>query len=574
MSTNDKNQSNAKLHIPRNFGFEATTNSDFYFVSYNSNDCDRISPYAQQIHDAGIPLWYDKGLIYGEKWEEEIGIRIAKSKAFILFFTKGILEKKESYAEMEFRIAKRQQKTTYIVMVDNLDDDYWKKYPRKSAFLDAVSQTHSCSCERIDYIIDKLKSEFEGGWLEATQTKDLPAVNGLPMENVLLTTNNASSSGLQSTKDLFSSKVKEKALPFTEPTIVDSETLLNGGYFTAKELSQRHVELDFLTVDGNLFPDALEIEGDADTWENMVLNTADCTGNLIINNKIVGYMDFVPVTPENFDLLRTQPFTDEYVAFYSFGGNFDIYVSMFSIDKNYAFPNNYKLFFQWIISRILDLRDSGVYINRIGFSIYSNSQAAALQSLGCKLVLKSKLKGFLYETRAKDLLNNKLLQNNIIKGRISTYDTYTSRNEGIIRECERIAEPLLYKNGGILHYEDAPSEADVIITARVQEKTVGYVCLKEYDVFPGDIYIEQIAVEEKYQGFGIGENLLKNAIIYATERGYGKMYANCRKINLPSQSLLRKAGFEDFDMTKEQYLGIEIKVDDIDKNYAFVYTLK
>ncbi len=60
----------------------------------------------------------------------------------------------------------------------------------------------------------------------------------------------------------------------------------------------------------------------------------------------------------------------------------------------------------------------------------------------------------------------------------------------------------------------------------------------------------------------------------ANKRGYGKMYANCRKINLSSQSLLRKTGFEEFDMTKEQYLGIEIKVDDIDKNYAFVYTLK
>ena len=134
--------------------------NDFCFISYNSNDCDRICRYAQQIHNEGIPLWYDKGLLYGEKWEEEIGARIAKSKIFILFFTKGMLEKQVSYAEKEFRIAKNQSKTIHILMVDNIEDDYWRKYYRKSSFLDDISQMHSCSCESIEYLIGILKKEF------------------------------------------------------------------------------------------------------------------------------------------------------------------------------------------------------------------------------------------------------------------------------------------------------------------------------------------------------------------------------------------------------------------------------
>ena len=307
MESNEKKQFAAKANTPRNLGFEATTDNDFCFVSYNSDDCDRISQYALQLYNAGIPLWYDKGLVYGEKWEEEIGVHIANSRVFILFFTKGILEKQSSYVEKEFRIAKNQRKYIYVLMVDNLEKDYWTMYPRKSSFLDDVNQMHSCSCNSIEHLINLLK-----------------IVNPQNTSVVPTTVAKSKNPALQAAQ---STSTGKKAFPFSEPTIVDSEVLLNGGYFNAKELSQRHIDLDLQTVDANLFPDAIEIEGDADTWENMVVDTADCTGNLIINNQIVGYMDFIPVSPENYNLLRTEPFSDKYVAFYSFGGNFDIYVS-------------------------------------------------------------------------------------------------------------------------------------------------------------------------------------------------------------------------------------------------------
>ena len=121
--------------------------------------------------------------------------------------------------------------------------------------------------------------------------------------------------------------------------------------------------------------------------------------------------------------------------------------------------------------------------------------------------------------------------------------------------------------------EDAAADSDIIITAKVQENIVGYICLKNYSIFDGDIYIEQIAVAEKYQRFGIGEQLFKNAINYAKIHGYGKMYANCRKINEISQSLLKKIGFIEFDMTEEQYLGIGFSPEHINDNYAFLYNI-
>ena len=79
--------------MARNLGIPVTDQDDFYFISYNSEDAERISLLVKRIYDADIPLWYDNGLDYGDKWEEEIGKRIAQSKAMIFFFTKGILEK-------------------------------------------------------------------------------------------------------------------------------------------------------------------------------------------------------------------------------------------------------------------------------------------------------------------------------------------------------------------------------------------------------------------------------------------------------------------------------------------------
>ena len=116
MIMNEEAILDVKINTPRNLGFQAVVDGEFYFVSYNSNDCDRIAPYAKQIDGMGIPLWYDKGLVYGERWEEEIGLRIAASRGFVLFFTEGILAKKESYVEKEFRIAKKQGIKIFILL--------------------------------------------------------------------------------------------------------------------------------------------------------------------------------------------------------------------------------------------------------------------------------------------------------------------------------------------------------------------------------------------------------------------------------------------------------------------------
>ena len=69
-------------------------------------------------------------------------------------------------------------------------------------------------------------------------------------------------------------------------------------------------------------------------------------------------------------------------------------------------------------------------------------------------------------------------------------------------------------------------------------------------------------------------SLMRQAIRYASLHGCARIYANCQKINEISQSLFRKLGFQQFDMTEEQYLGIGVSKEAIDRNYAFVYNVK
>ena len=176
--------------------------------------------------------------------------------------------------------------------------------------------------------------------------------------------------------------------------------------YSVNYISMKHIELDYLTVNRNKYIVDDEIEGTMDDWLEMISETEDCTAQLVANNHVVGYMDFTPVSPENYDLLVSNQryFSSEVIGYYSYGGNYDVYVSMFSIDINYATPNNYFLFFSWMINKIEDWKNNGIFINRITFSIYMDSQAKALSALGFKLILNDKIKGMLYEAKVNELL--------------------------------------------------------------------------------------------------------------------------------------------------------------------------
>ena len=101
--------------------FYPTKESDYYFLSYNSEDMPRVKKIANEL-SGKIPIWYDYDIPYGDEWEKTISKKIADAKAILLFFTKGILFKHDSYVQKEFKIANLLKKDIYVILVDTFDD--------------------------------------------------------------------------------------------------------------------------------------------------------------------------------------------------------------------------------------------------------------------------------------------------------------------------------------------------------------------------------------------------------------------------------------------------------------------
>ena len=122
-------------------GFEPTNEKkDYYFISYNTEDSQRVGAIAGLL-SRSVPVWYDYAIPYGEEWEKEISVKIAKSKRLLVFFTKGILLKQDSYTQKEFRIAKRKGISRIIIFMDSVTND--DVPDEQLAFWDDVCQTQN-----------------------------------------------------------------------------------------------------------------------------------------------------------------------------------------------------------------------------------------------------------------------------------------------------------------------------------------------------------------------------------------------------------------------------------------------
>ena len=113
-------------------GFQPTDRPGYFFLSYNSEDAARAEALARGLRGGGVPLWYDYGIPYNEKWQEVISQKIADSAGVLLFFTRGILEKPDSFVQREYRIAKLMKRPVTVVLLDGIADS--EVPPAKASF--------------------------------------------------------------------------------------------------------------------------------------------------------------------------------------------------------------------------------------------------------------------------------------------------------------------------------------------------------------------------------------------------------------------------------------------------------
>ncbi len=105
------------------FGFDAYNvdngKDPFVFISYKSDDSERVAPYARYLHDNGINVWYDNGIHPGVDWESYLMSIIEKDncKAVLLFVTANV--KSSTVIPLETTRARQCDKPTVAVFLES-----------------------------------------------------------------------------------------------------------------------------------------------------------------------------------------------------------------------------------------------------------------------------------------------------------------------------------------------------------------------------------------------------------------------------------------------------------------------
>lgn len=138
--------------MARSLGVAYTERQPYYFISYNSEDEKKVTMYAKELENLGVPMWYDNGIKVGTEWENEIADRIENCQAVIMFLSKNIFLKDKSYVHNEFELAtKYSRKKVYIMMLDDVPENevpvrfrgWWIQVTR----LQCVNTFEYASCE-------------------------------------------------------------------------------------------------------------------------------------------------------------------------------------------------------------------------------------------------------------------------------------------------------------------------------------------------------------------------------------------------------------------------------------------
>jgi len=104
-------------------GVDVVKDGKYYFISYNTEDMDRVSEYVKALAEKGLPIWYDYGIEVGSKWEGTIASKIHESEAVVIFLSRNIFEKEQSFVHKEFEMARDfYDNKIYVVLLDEIQN--------------------------------------------------------------------------------------------------------------------------------------------------------------------------------------------------------------------------------------------------------------------------------------------------------------------------------------------------------------------------------------------------------------------------------------------------------------------
>ncbi len=94
--------------------------ASIFFLSYSREDAERIRGIASELHKAGLPIWYDDGLIPGSQWENEILNHVISSRITVFFLSKDLFMRSKTYMHDEFQFAVDYRKPTLCIWLDDI----------------------------------------------------------------------------------------------------------------------------------------------------------------------------------------------------------------------------------------------------------------------------------------------------------------------------------------------------------------------------------------------------------------------------------------------------------------------
>ena len=111
-----------KKAMPRvNFGFDAESRpGEHIFLSYSRGDAGRIKKIALELHQMGLPIWYDEALKPGEEWNLMILREVKQSRIAIFFLTNELFNRDRTFMINERKYAKDHNIRRIYIWLDDI----------------------------------------------------------------------------------------------------------------------------------------------------------------------------------------------------------------------------------------------------------------------------------------------------------------------------------------------------------------------------------------------------------------------------------------------------------------------
>lgn len=206
---------------------------------------------------------------------------------------------------------------------------------------------------------------------------------------------------------------KKEQTYFEKPTMLDAAEAARYGY-DIQRIAMETIQLDYIALAGNKYLINDEIEGTVQDWIDLFINYPDMYSMLFYQNQMVGYWLMEMINDENYETILDgkQIINAQQQEFYELGGDFNCYVAIMPLIKQYENATNYLMLFSSLFSRIVSFAEKGVQVNRFGISVYSALQEQILKRLGFAYKGDNPAKGKIYELTADSIRGNETIRKN------------------------------------------------------------------------------------------------------------------------------------------------------------------